>query len=319
MQPRNPRDTFDLERYYREFPEALRGRYDGRDFGEDFDWIEKRFQRVRSDLTRGGDITVDDVMAIFDPRLPYVCDWTKPDKQDLAERMEKRDVSRLLRDLNGGYDRGLLGQIINGFRELSLTALVLHHVYPKTYSMCSHHIAASLCITGPKRAGTVAEFYLDFCKELKVWGERWELTVVQAEFGLWTWYWFAKRGPKEARKEHQRNFERDSWVRKRRTTKIEESLEVEDAMRLARFLVNSDRDPTLGAIIAWREFEVKARYLFQVWLAGGGPKDPEMAEVLKRLPEAPDVDYRKLWKDRNSVMHQDRKLDPETARGAWME
>ena len=67
----------------------------------------------------------------------------------------------LIRDiLKSGYDKKILSSLIHCFRELTLTALVLQHVYPEKYCMCSHHIASLLYITGHQEAGTVPEYFV---------------------------------------------------------------------------------------------------------------------------------------------------------------
>jgi len=92
-------------------------------FRAGFSAVEDRFQEVRKGLPKGRVLTVDDVMAIFHPSLPYICDWTKPDEDDLKDRMNKYDASKTIRDLDGRYDLNLIKPIIYCFRELSLTAL----------------------------------------------------------------------------------------------------------------------------------------------------------------------------------------------------
>src|SRR5271157_2643539 len=95
-------DSLDLAEYYTLFNGALSERYKNT-FEEGFSAIEVRFQEVRKGLPKGRALTVDDVMAIFDSSLPYICDWTKPDENDLKDRMNKYDASKLLLDLNGRY------------------------------------------------------------------------------------------------------------------------------------------------------------------------------------------------------------------------
>jgi hypothetical protein len=240
-------EMLDLAEYYGLFNDALRERYNN-PFEMGFKAVEDRFAAVR----RGLPLAVDDVMAIFHSSLPFVFDWTKPDQKDLEDRMAAQNASKSVHDLNARYDLNLIKRILYCFRELGLTALVLHHVYPEKYSLCSHHIASLLYITGHHRAGTVSEYYLEYCQELRRWGARFSLSVVKTEFALWTWYRLAHYGDKDRQREHLRRFERDPWVRKRRAIRITDSLRVVDKLGFARFFL--DTDPTLGAIIAWREF-----------------------------------------------------------------
>jgi hypothetical protein len=145
-------------------------------------------------------------------------------------------------------------------------------------------------------------------------GARFNLNVVETEFALWTWYWRANHGSKEERKEHCRRFDRDPWVRKRRALKITDSLKVVDALGFARFFL--DTDPTLGAIIAWREFEVKARAL--LFNTGKYRKvydrNSKMSSVIALLQKELNTDYAALWKNRDPVMHDDRVIPEEEAR-----
>ena len=84
-------DKLDLAEYYDLFNGALGERYKNT-FVAGFSAIEDRFQEVRKGLMKGRALTVDDVMAIFDSSLPYICDWTKPDEDDLKGRMNKYDA-----------------------------------------------------------------------------------------------------------------------------------------------------------------------------------------------------------------------------------
>jgi hypothetical protein len=303
----------DLREYYQRFPGALKGRYDGNTFDAGFASIRGRYDRVRA----GDPLTADDVMAIFEPTLPFVCDWTKPDKADLEKRMADKDAARLIRDLGGRYDLNLIEQILGCFLELSLASLVLHHVYPGKFSMCSHHIASLLYIAGRRKAGTRAEYYLEYCQELKKWGEQFQLTVVETEFALWTWYRLAYYGGKAEQKDHRRKFDRDPWVRQRRAQRIKESLHAAETMDLARFFLDAD-DHTLGAIIAWREFECRARDL----LRNRGDRTVKevhalhMDDVAALLPPSRSTEYTfaDLWKYRNPVMHEDYEIPVEEAK-----
>ena len=124
-------DRLDLAEYYELFKGALRERYED-PFEAGFRVIETRFQEVRKGLPKGGALTAEDVLAIFDSSLPYICDWTKPDEERLEKKDEQvSDASKAIRDLNGRHDLNLIKPIIYCFRELSLAALVLHHVYPQ--------------------------------------------------------------------------------------------------------------------------------------------------------------------------------------------
>jgi hypothetical protein len=136
---------------------------------------------------------------------------------------------------------------------------------------------------------------------------------VKTEFALWTWYWRANHGSKEERREHCRRFDRDPWVKKRRAEKIKDSLKVVDELGFARFFL--DADPTLGAIIAWREFEVKAREL----LSNRGWREThdrsfKMSRVIALLQKELSVDYTELWQKRDPVMHDDRVIRDEEAK-----
>jgi hypothetical protein len=305
--------ALDLREYYARFPDALKGRYNGNTFDAGFVAIRRRYDRVRA----GDPLTADDVMMIFDRALPFVSDWTKPDKEFLERRMADKDAASLIRDLGGRYDPKLIEQILDCFLELSLASLVLHQVYPEKFSMCSHHIASLLYITGRLKAGTRAEYYLEYCQELKKWGEQFQLTVVETEFALWTWYWLAYHGCKAEQKEHRRKFDRDPWVKQRRAQRIKESLHAARRMDFAHFFLDTD-DPALGAIIAWREFECRARDL----LRNRGDKtvkevrDLHMDNVIALLPPSRGTEYtlRRLWKYRNPVMHEDYEIPMEEAK-----
>jgi hypothetical protein len=163
--------------YYDRFDEALAGRYNGRTFKDGFSEIEKRFAKLRGEDNRR--LQVEDVLEIFSHDLPYFEDWTKPDRKELAIAMQGRDgttVPELIYRLKSAatpqpkvpgagekQEIELITQIRHGFRELSLTALVLHHVFPTRYAMCSHHLASLLYIAN---AETVPKFYVEYCKEL---------------------------------------------------------------------------------------------------------------------------------------------------------
>lgn len=204
----------DLVAYLGRFREILKLRY-GDCFDEGFKAIEDRYKAIRSG---DRDLLSDDVLAIFDESLPYVQNWTKPDREDLEKRMSAANVANRIRDLRDrNYDAELIREIWVCFRELSLTALVLQHIFPKRFAMCSHHLASLLHIAAP----TIPEFYLRYCNELKVWSEhdwptRSKLSVVEAEFALWTWYRLAYFGRKEERRAHYKNFFGDRWVQEKK-------------------------------------------------------------------------------------------------------
>jgi hypothetical protein len=306
-----------LGKYWDAFPEALRERY-GKDFKGEFDRIKNLYEPVRS----GKDpLTVDHVMAIFASDLPFVRDWTKPDAKDLAARMEAENAPRLIADLrNRDYDLDLLGKIIYCFRELTLTALVLQHVYPARFAMCSHHLASQLYITAP----TVPKFYAKYCEELKVWSEhRWptsrKLKVLEAEYGLWTWYRRAYHGRHgDERRKLQREFSKDYWVQERRAKLIADSLKDLDRLDLARSYL--DAEPTVAAIIAWREFAVRVRDI----LEDCGKKMTTDDSIWDRIAKLPAGNVpqgwtlerlKTLWWGRNEAMKDGEDIpSPEAAR-----
>ena len=198
----NDMSEFDLGKYWGAFDKALHERYNNaRDFPDGFKRIKDEFNAVGS-----GDrlLTVADVMSIFKNDLPFVEDWTKPDEKNIAERMQSKGdfkgAGQLIKDMGdkwktaadedsaGRYDLNLLSKLIDCFRELSLTALVLQHVYPERFAMCNYNLASLLYISAP----TVPKFYIKYCEELKLWSQhRWhtlhELTVEKAEYAFWTW------------------------------------------------------------------------------------------------------------------------------------
>jgi hypothetical protein len=293
---------FDLGDYHRRFPEALQDKYEST-FDEGFREVEKRFQAVRSGAR---DLSVDDVLAIFDESLPFVQDWTKPDRAELERKMNSRSrpVSTLVRELRSAeYNKQLITDVVNCFRELSLTALVLHHVYPDRFAMCSHHLASLLYITGE----TVPEFYIAYCRELRDWSRRkWATpgiqSVVDAEFALWTWYRlaFSSKGKRRA---HQAQFDGDPWVQDRRAASIARALRTTDKLDLARSYLETD--PTVAAIIAWRELEVAMRKV----LSGKATRADKIRDLMRMLPEDAYPagltfrDLERLWQERNPVMH----------------
>ena len=190
--------------------------------------------------------------------------------------------------------------------------------------MCSHSLASQLYIT----ATDLPEFYLKYCLELKAWSEyEWptksRLTVEDAEYALWTWYRIAYKSedPKQ-RNKARREFRRDSWVQKRREMRVAESLNWGRRLDLARAYVNSD--PTVAAIIAWREFEVAlvSKGIGIEKTRGDGTR-LSIGERIRKLP--PDKippgwnahTLTKIWCDgtigRNDVMHYDRDPSPVEA------
>ena len=299
-----PHDELNLAEYFELFPEALEEKYNNR-FAAGFAAIEDRFKEVRS----GRLLTAGDVMAIFDDSLPFVRDWTKPDRRQLEERMAK-GASQLIGDLNGRHDLDLITRILRCFRELSLTSLVLQHVYPEKFSMCSHHIASLLYIVGHRSAGTVPEYYLEFCQELEKWGRRFGLTVMQTEYALWTWYRLANFGRKETRDEHNRRFDSDAWVRQQRAVRACASLKANEKMGMARFCL--DTDPTLGAMIAWREFEIRVRSLRR--FRDIAQNCPKMPCLIAQFSPSEREAYAGLWQKRNPVMHEDLEIPADEAR-----
>ena len=188
-------------------------------------------------------------------------------------------------------------------------------------SPCAVILASQLYIRGDDSP----EFYLNYCKELKAWSDReWptkgRLTVVQAEYALWTWYRLAYKGetPKERRRA-KREFHGDRWVRERRALQIAGSLNWGRRLDLARSYINID--PTVAAIIAWREFDVTLGTI----LRGSGIKetgeDGSKYSVKKRIEILPDDNIpprwsretlTRIWCDgtvrRNDVMHEDKAI-----------
>jgi hypothetical protein len=69
----------DLAKYFGLFDDALEERYKDK-FRPGRARIEALYLEVRS----GRDITIDDVLAIFENDLPYPQDWTRPERNDLA-------------------------------------------------------------------------------------------------------------------------------------------------------------------------------------------------------------------------------------------
>lgn len=203
-----------------------------------------------------------------------------------------------------GYDSRLLKQLIDSLRELSLVALILHHVYPARYAIVSHHLASTLHVSGQ----TVAGFYIAYCRELGKWSaQTWPTpgiaTVADAEMALWTWYRLAYVATDNA-PEHRSRFFSDPWVQERRAERIAVSLGPVDKLDLARSYLLAD--PTVAAMIAWREFEVELRDVVRVEV-GDRSTFPALVEKLRpeHLPPGQSKTFLKyLWKQRNKVMHE---------------
>lgn len=300
---------FDLSQYWKRFPAVLRTTYK-RSFAVDltsqvvFADIPKVFEDVRSGRAR---ISVDDVMAIFGETLPFAYDWTKPDRAGLEIRMTEKKVADSILDLRDDfYSRDLITNIWHCFRELSLTSLVLHHVYPAYFAVCSHHLASLLYITAP----TVPQYYIQYCTELREWSQRAFGTrdsVVKAEFALWTWYRLAHYGASEDCERHRLAFFGDPWIQQRRAMRIAESLKEGDLrpLDLARSFLDSL--PTVSAMIAWREFEVAAKAVLR---RSGDEVPSNMPLLIRRLPlnDQEKRTLRRHWNARNDVMHEGRSI-----------
>jgi hypothetical protein len=315
---------FDLGYYAECFDEALTEKY-GTTFENGFVEIGQKFEEVRD----GRELTVDDVLFIFNERLPFVQDWTKPDRTQLMRKMgnPNRDLAGLIRELGvGGYSLQVITGIVECFRELSLTALVLHHVYPDRFAICSHHLASLLHIEGP----TVAQYYIEYCRELKVWGNRnWPtsgvLNVVDAEFALWTWYRMAHAGNTNEGRTHENRFSKDPWIQQRRARRIAKSLGPIDRIDLARSYLETD--PTVAAMIAWRELETTMRAILPKLDKDRKERHEELVSRLFRHKTPPaGMDRRhfaKLWEQRNGVMHhgedvaQGRPINEQSAAKAF--
>jgi hypothetical protein len=319
----NDMGEFDLGKYWGLFDKALRARYRGRDFTAEFKRIKDRFKPVGS-----GDqlLTINDVMSIFEKDLPFVEDWTKPDETSLAERMKSEGAGQLIKDMGDrwrtagdeeiadGYDLKLLKQVsklIHCFRELSITALVLQHVYPERFAMCNYNLASLLYVSAP----TVPKFYIRYCKELRKWSQhRWPtahaLSVEKAEYALWTWYRFAHEGMGGKAGTDYTDFMTDHWVGQQRAEMIAESLYGQNRLDLARSYVNTD--PTVAAIIAWREFAVKVREMvdsLRLKITGDDRKKIwTLIEILETHNKIPPHwkkdDLEELWRKRNKVMKE---------------
>jgi hypothetical protein len=311
----------DLHDYFERFSEALEARY-GDTFKDGFRRIEERFREVRS-----GDrsLSVADVMAIFASDLPFCQDWAKPDREALEARMTAQGISERIRRLAGASDsKKLIAEIWRGFQDLSLTSLVLHHVYPDRFAMCSHNIASLLQISAPG----VPEFYGEYCAELKAWGQwKWprtfatrhrpKLTVVQTEFALWTWYRLAYiQGSDLEREKHRANFQKDPWIQGRRAERILRALGRVEKLDLARFYLSTQ--PTVSAMVAWRQLEVTMREI----LHRSGEQttmDDNFHILLAKLPNgafSPNLrreDLRNIWYRRKYVIHNGEEMGKDEA------
>ena len=298
--------TFNLASYLLRFPEALSDRYKD-EFAQGRKSIEERFKPIRS----GQLLKPEDVLAIFDPSLPYVRDWTKPDYEQLTARMNcsNANVAILIKQLPGRNDvRSLMKQILDCLRDLSLVALILHHVYPDRFAIVSHHLASLLHVSGD----TVSDYYVEYCDELRVWSQKYstlsKLSVVETEFALWTWYRFANYGSKEERRLHRRGFFDDPWIQERRAIRIAESLGRSPTTRLGLARSYMGTDPTIAVMIAGRELEASMRDA----LASGRGMD--FRELLRRLPPdaLPDGTSKQsladAWDRRNVATHSNVEI-----------
>lgn len=308
------RPKLDLSYYWDRFDDALIGRYEGETFKAGFATIKEIYKDVRVGKRR---LTVSDVMAIFDDDLPFVLDWTKPDPQRLEERMKEHGAADAVYRLRDRSDDGgvleLISQIRHGFGDLSLTALVLHHVYPGRFAMCSHHLASLLYIVN---ASTVPKFYLEYCEELKLWGHERstrQLDVAETEFALWTWYRLTYYGRNEERKKNRDNFFRDQWVQDRRAHRIAYALKELGRLDIARSYL--DTDANLAAIIAWVEFERSVRNILGAEKASNA-RNGRVMDLIDELPVGAVPrsrnELKQLWgrdgRGRNEVIHHGLQL-----------
>ena len=116
----------DLCGYWQMFGHALEERYHRKDqFKDGMTRIKTHYSQLQPGPQQR-DLTVDDVLELFSDDLPYSDDWSKPDRDDLKQRMEKERVADLIRRLpRDGYDEKLIGGIRYCFRDLGLAALIL--------------------------------------------------------------------------------------------------------------------------------------------------------------------------------------------------
>lgn len=311
---------FELSFYLGRFDDVLSEKYNGQTFHNGFSALRERYKDLRAGSRR---VNVDDVMAIFDDELPFVQDWTKPDRDRLEKRMRTHHVGDAIHRLRGQMDTQgaelLIGQIRQGFGDLSLTALVLHHAHPTKYAMCSHHLASLLHIVN---VSTLPKFYMRYCAELEMWGRAsttQKLNVAEAELALWTWYRLAHYGRKEERKKHRDAFYNDPWVQERRAKQIAESLNGLGRIDLARSYIGLD--PNVAAIIAWVEFESFARDLMGKGRPDSGAR-VSVRDLVNQLPAEAIPRSRdellRLWyrnrRGRNEVVHSGLQLERNEAK-----
>lgn len=301
---------FDLGNYWNFFPAALKERY-GTDFGEGFKRIGLQFRAISAGRR---DLSIEDVLTIFDEDLPYVKDWTKPDREDLEQRMNTHGAGKLIGALRDARnDILLVRKIIYCFRDLSLAALILHHVYPDRFALCSHHLASQLYIAAP----TVPEFYIKYCEELKVWGtHKWptaveEFTVAKVEFSLWTWYRLAHHGKSIERRRCKREFAKDPWIQERRAAQVSGALGEIEPLVLAKAFARTNRE--VAALIAWRELDAKVHKMLvnrqvrvdksdNIWARFDKLCDGELP------PGWNSADLKEIWNQRNAVVHNGAQL-----------
>ena len=312
--------SFDLGEYWALFGDALEERYGRKNrFEGGFARIKAHYRQMQPGRYRRN-ITADDVLEIFKDDLPYEKDCSKPDHCALAKRMEETHVADLIRRLTpDNYSKKLISQIRYCFRDLGLTAPVLHHVYPERYAMCSHHLASLLFVRGR----TVPDFCVDYCEELLVWSKEKvlgppDLNVAETEFALWTWYWFAhgRSGNRESRRKHFTAFLTDRWVQDRRALKIARAWRGIDKLDLARSYL--DTEPTVAAIIAWREFERELKRVLG--------HEGKMHQLLHMIDDSTSATLpdgwtsERIWQlwhrtgpGRDAVMHRGSEVSPEDA------
>lgn len=309
--PKKVNSGFDLSYYLDHFDDALSKRYKGKTFRAGFAAIKDTYKDISAGKRR---LSVGDVMAIFADELPFVQDWTRPDAQRLEQRMEEHGVPEAIYRLRNQNNESKVLELISQIRfelgDLGLTSLVLHHVYPARFAMCSHHLASLLYVVN---ASTVPKFYLDYCAELNLWGTKKstrELDVVQTEFALWTWYRMAHHSREEEKKIHKKKFFGDPWIQERRAKKIAEALQGLGRLDVARSYLGVDNN--LAGIIAWVEFELAVRSLLGAKKRKTGMLDLIRALPLGAVPEAREVlefTWERNGRGRNQVMHEGLKLE----------
>ena len=138
------------------------------------------------------------------------------------------------------------------------------------------------------------------------------LTVVDAEFALWTWYRLAYiDGTKAEQRQHPKNFYLDPWVQDRRAQRIPDSLGQVGRLCLARSYLYTE--PTVAAIIAWRELETAMRKTLLDLGKTTTDKD-DFEALLGILPDSAfprnlrKYGLRDLWHRRNPVMHKGEEI-----------